>query len=237
MVTLRQNSGVNTQPGRRSLQSLRARISLGWLEPFERYNNQLAPFDKLRASGTKENLHMVFLRIKSNYISLIFSLLFTGISSATPTISDFNYKYDMPAVEILLKKEWSTLFWMPHYDHELINMMFKQQKPGDIVARDKKLFISVLKDSTQFMGFVTYYQADNATGHIELLAIDSSYKGKGYGKKMVNFVREWSLRLKCKYLQLYVYTSNNAAIQFYNHLGFTVKKAYHGYYLLTKQIA
>lgn len=170
-----------------------------------------------------------------NFITLFLSLHI--IANATPAIVPFNYQTDIAAVETILKDVWSALFWMPHYDHQLIKVIFEDKHPGDPIARNHPLSISVLKDNGQLIGFITYYQPNSDTGHIELLAIDKAYKGLGCGKKLINYVQNWFARLGCKYLQLYVYTANTHAIQFYNHLGFNIKKKFPGYLLFTKQIA
>lgn len=176
-------------------------------------------------------------RIMKPFIRLLLLLVCIYTSSKPiPAISSFNYQTDMPAIEKLLKKEWTALFWMPDYDQVMIDVIFKKKLPGDITVRNQKLFISVLKDDGSLIGFITYYQADNTTGHIELLAIDKQYKGLGYGKKLVNYVQNWLAKLGCKYIQLYVYTTNNHAIQFYKHLGFTVKNIFPGYLLFSKEL-
>ncbi len=174
--------------------------------------------------------------LKMNKIAFSLLLFLVFKIGAEPSIMPFNYYTDLPQLEVLLKKEWPTLFWNPSYDANLVSIMFKSQNPGDLNARKKKLFISVLKENNLLLGFITYYQPDSQTGHIELLAIDPVHQGLGYGKKMVNFVKDWCINLRCKYLQLYVFTNNPNAIQFYHHLGFSVKKTFYGFLLLSKTI-
>ena len=125
---------------------------------------------------------------------------------------------------------------MPHYDAHLIDTIFRKQKPGNNLARHQSLIINVLKEGSTLVGFITYYQSDKDTGDIELLAIDSNYQGLGYGKKLINYVQNWFKGIGCKHIQLYVYTTNNPAIQFYKHLGFSVKQTFSSHLLLTKPI-
>jgi ribosomal protein S18 acetylase RimI-like enzyme len=174
--------------------------------------------------------------VLKNNIFVLLVLFVCGIS-AEPIITPFNYSTDMPQVEALIKKEWSHLFWMPHYDAGLIDIIFRTQRPGNSLARNHSLIINVLKENSTIIGFITYYQSEKDTGDIELLAIDSAYQGLGYGKKLMNYVYNWFKKIGCKYIQLYVYTSNNQAIQFYKHLGFVVKKSFPTHLLLAKQIA
>jgi GNAT superfamily N-acetyltransferase len=184
------------------------------------------------ADSMKKAKKDIFM-VKNFAFSILF---FQAIICAQPIITSFNYQTDMPAVEQILKKEWHTLFLTPAYDQNLISIIFKDQRPGDITMHHKRLFITTLKENTTLLGFITYYQADAITGHVELLAIDSPYKGLGYGKKLITYVQDWFSRLGCKYIQLYVYPNNNPAIQFYKHLGFSIKKMFPAYFLLSKQI-
>ncbi len=143
----------------------------------------------------------------------------------------------MHAIEAILKKEWSSLFWMPQYDADLVEVIFKTQRPGNLMKRHQSLIISVLKENSTVIGFITYYQSSKDTGDIELLAIDAQHKGLGYGKKLINYVQDWFMRIGCKYIQLYVYTTNSPAIQFYRHLGFAVKNTFPSHLLFSKKIA
>jgi ribosomal protein S18 acetylase RimI-like enzyme len=163
-------------------------------------------------------------------------LFFSLTIPAQPIIMPFSYATDIKPVEALIKKEWRRLFWMSEYDQALITTIFKNQHPGDPAARAQQLFISVLKEHGGLRGFITYYYSSAQTGHIELLCVDPEYQGSGYGKKLVSHVEHFFAANNCTLLQLYVYTSNPHAIEFYKHRGFTVKKQNPGYLLLSKEL-
>jgi len=158
------------------------------------------------------------------------------IINAQASVAGFNYETDIHHIESLVKKEWRHLFWMPAYNQPLITQMFKDRHPGDPAARTKHLYISVLKEHTQVYGFITYYFASQTTGHIELLSIDKSYQGLGYGKKLLACAVDFFTDHQCSLLQLYVYTNNHHAIEFYKHQGFSVKRTFPGCLLLSKEI-
>lgn len=175
--------------------------------------------------------------MKNHFFKCLITLLLSHYGTpASIKIADFDYSTDMPALETLIKHEWHSLFWMPSYDSSIIKIMFKERKPGDMTARNLPLTIKTLKDGSSLLGFVTYYFANKEVGHIELLAIDKTYKGHGYGKKLVNYVHDQCKSKNCKTLELYVYTSNQKAIAFYHHIGFTTQKTFPGYLLLAKKI-
>lgn len=127
---------------------------------------------------------MLFYSFRAISICIFISLQLL----AEPVISDFDYKKDMPALEKLLKKEWKNLFPMPQFDQKLVAKMFQYQRPGDWEHLDKTLIIKAIFENRALVGFATYFLANAQTGHIELLAVDSECRGKGYGKKLVNFI-------------------------------------------------
>lgn len=176
------------------------------------------------------------MKLKAYFLILYLCNIAAVENKQNYTISSFNYEKDMPQIESLLKAEWNKLFWIPGYDQALITKIFKLRKPGDLTQQDKTLQIKVLHQNQNLVGFVTYYYADKNTGHIELLAIDSQYQSKGYGKILVNTIMQECIWQGAKALQLYVYTHNASAISFYEHLGFHIKKQYPSYLLLVKPL-
>ncbi len=161
----------------------------------------------------------------------------TACAPARQTYSVFDYRQHMPAITVLLKKEWSKLFLIPSYDEGMVEKIFKFFRPGDFSQQDKALSIRALYLDEQLVGFVTFYFKDIATGHIELLAIDSAFRGQGLGKFLVGQVAQECMQRGCSILQLYVYRSNPNAIQFYRHLGFAIQRDFGQYLLLSKPIS
>lgn len=171
----------------------------------------------------------------NTYLGLILALFSSGIASQ-PVITSFNYATDIAAVETLIKKEWKHLFWMPAYDQSMITGIFKDLHPGDPAARAQHLYVTVLKDNEKLQGFITYYFSKPDTGHIELLCVDPESQGNGYGKKLLAYAEKFFKAHQCAGVQLYVYTYNEHAIEFYKRNGFIVKKKVPGCLLLCKEI-
>lgn len=167
---------------------------------------------------------------------LISSLAYSLLIQANIERLPFDYSRDMNAVQVLLKKEWSKLFLSPSYDEALIQKMFFRKRPGDASVTNTSLNIQVLYCQGALAGFITYYPKHSRIAHIELLAIDSVFRNKGYGKYLIEQVIEECKQQGCTTVQLYVYTSNPAAIKFYEHLGFSIKINYGAYILLYKSI-
>ncbi len=170
-----------------------------------------------------------------NHFYLI-SIFFFISASAHITILDFKAERDFAAIVALIKSEWSKLFLQPHFDHVIVSGMFLENRPGDPMHRNKFLHSKVAYDGTQFVGFITYFYPDATTGHIELIAIQKDFRGKGISKKLINYVSTQVTRHGAHTIELYVYPSNPHAIEVYTHLGFAVKNRIMGCLLLAKSL-
>lgn len=166
----------------------------------------------------------------------IAAFLISGGLAQGLVISDLDYEKDMPAIEYLLDAEWKNLFPMPLFNRPIVDKMFKYHHVGDATYPDKKLYIKTLKENAKVIGFVTYFYPNAQTIHIELLAIDKEHKGKGLGKKMVEWIMQEGKSYSTTRVQLYVYNHNIKAIKFYEHLGFSLIGISFGNYLLAKKI-
>ena len=74
---------------------------------------------------------------------------------------------------------------------------------------------------TELMGFV----AVRRDGYILFLAVDPEYRGEDIGKKLVARVADEHRTVTC-----HARTTNENALQFYEHLGFEVKRRIDDYY-------
>lgn len=155
---------------------------------------------------------------------------------AQPHVVEFNQKLDTSALTDLIKSEWTKLFPTPYYDQSIVSAMLINKRPGDITHSTKQLTIKVLHEDQKIVGFITYYFINNIILHIELLAIHSNFRAKGYGKFLINWVINEAKNQGAKAAELYVYNTNPKAIEFYKCLGFTPKYTFPGYKLLSKDI-
>ena len=57
------------------------------------------------------------------------------------------------------------------------------------------------------------------TLYIDDLCVDEKYRGKGYGKKIYEFVRAKAVEKECYHLTLNVWHLNASAVRFYEKLG------------------
>lgn len=83
-----------------------------------------------------------------------------------------------------------------------------------------KLNIKVLLNKCQPVGFTTYYKKKFYEAQIQFLYVDSKYRGKGYGKKLLEYVLKDLKNKGISIVKLVTYTNNHAAIKVYNKMGF-----------------
>lgn len=163
-------------------------------------------------------------------------------AQADVSIKDFDIYHDMIGVTALVKASWSQLFWQP-YDQKIIDFVLTKACPADIRYHDKKLSIKVMRAGSTIIGFATYFEPQLGICHIELLAIDQKYRGKGYGKKLIEYVYNECKAKNTPLLELCVYERNKPALDFYTHLNFAVAQrcvmpqGLPNYFILHKKIA
>ena len=69
------------------------------------------------------------------------------------------------------------------------------------------------------------FAATRQDGYILFLAVAPEFRGDGYGKRLVATVAENHSSVTC-----HARTTNRDAIEFYEHLGFEIKRRVNGYY-------
>lgn len=72
----------------------------------------------------------------------------------------------------------------------------------------------VMEDNHQVIGFLSIKE-----DYLAALFVDASYQGKGYGKQLLQFIKE-----RKDHLELKVYQKNQPTISFYLNNGFELKE-------------
>lgn len=89
--------------------------------------------------------------------------------------------------------------------------------------------VFVIEDNNYVIGYMSYMKIFDEV-HINNIAIDSSYRGSGYGRELVSTIVEDLLNREFS-ITLEVRDDNTAAINLYESLGFKeagVRKDYYG---------
>lgn len=87
--------------------------------------------------------------------------------------------------------------------------------------RRSTVYLYVDRTNDRLIGFA----AVRRDGYILFLAVDERYRGQGFGKRLVASVAEEHGSITC-----HARTTNREALDFYQSLGFEVKRRIDGYY-------
>ena len=87
--------------------------------------------------------------------------------------------------------------------------------------RRSAVHLYIDRSTDKLVGFATVRQ----DGYILFLAVDRSYRGQGFGKRLVASVAEDHSTVTC-----HARTTNSGALEFYRELGFEIQRRIEGYY-------
>jgi len=101
-----------------------------------------------------------------------------------------------------------------------------------VLRQRRGFFESAYKRSTVYLfldranrGALVGFAAVRRDGYILFLAVDPEYQGEGYGEALVARVADDFGSVTC-----HARTTNEEALHFYQHIGFTVDRRIDGYY-------
>jgi ribosomal protein S18 acetylase RimI-like enzyme len=168
-------------------------------------------------------------KIKQRYLYFLILQIFLGAAfiyaQESFSIKDFDGERDAGAITSMITASWTELFWQP-YDTTIIDSMLIKKRSVDAQHKNKEVTIKVLQVNKHVAGFVSYLQTNPGICHIELLAVAKEYQGKGYGRKLVDYVCAEAKAKNLQLVELCVYERNKPACDFYAHLNFTVHKRF-----------
>ena len=122
---------------------------------------------------------------------------------------------DFDSVFGLLKQLWPDLDLNYHTLHEIYLKA--------IDSKVQQLIIGVADN--KIVGFCSLtiknnlWQAGNL-GHVDELVVDKHYRGKGYGKKLIDSITHIAIDLKCKRIELDSAFHRKEAHRFYESIGY-----------------
>lgn len=82
------------------------------------------------------------------------------------------------------------------------------------------------EENEKIISFVTL-KIDENKAKIGLIATDSNFQGKGYGKRLINFVEYFCNNLKIEQLDIPTQQENKGACMFYEKLKFNITEKYY----------
>lgn len=132
------------------------------------------------------------------------------------------------ADEYLLLAEGAT--------HFSLDLMFDKMTPSYDYP-DQSLSIAVYRVGGVPAGFVTYHRKTPFEGRVQFLIVGSEFRGKGYGKKLLQYATDALQQQGFRYAVLSVRIENTRAIALYQSLGFVEQsRTPDGFMLMVKPL-
>jgi ribosomal protein S18 acetylase RimI-like enzyme len=155
-------------------------------------------------------------------ISLLISpLLHANGQNLNTKICNFNPQKDTQLVLNLFEKNWDRL--TEDTDKTLPAFMLKHRTYDTNPKNFGTLHIKVLHENNHLAGFVAYYVEKPQKGQILLLAVGENFRGKSYGKKLMQCAMKKLLSMKANHITLWTDIDNVHAQRVYEGLGFQGK--------------
>ena len=129
---------------------------------------------------------------------------------------------DIPVIKEIAEKAWR-----PTYDHILteqqtlymLDLMYNSLTLENQIKVNIEFFMVDLAHET-----VCYLAVETINEQIvklHKLYLDPTQKQKGFGRKIIQFIKDWTLKNQRNNIILNV-NKNNSAVQFYQKVGFTI---------------
>mgnify|MGYP000433044306 FL=1 len=129
---------------------------------------------------------------------------------------------DIPTIKEIAEKAWR-----PTYDHILteqqtlymLDLMYNSLTLENQIKGNIAFFMVDLEQET--VGYFALENIDDKIVKLHKLYLDPTQKQKGLGRKIIQYIRDWTLKNQRESIILNV-NKNNSAVQFYLKMGFII---------------
>lgn len=117
--------------------------------------------------------------------------------------------------------------YQKHADYEKVNFTKKGKKVSlekHLFSQNPTLYCLVVELESKLIGYATYMKQFSTWDvdfyvYMDCLFLDKNSRGLGLGEKLLNKIKEESLKLNCNLIQWQTPTFNTGAIKFYERIG------------------
>lgn len=162
------------------------------------------------------------------------ALVWWGVGAGASTIYDYDEVRDKQQILQTFQRDW---YWLVEEGSDFDpNHMLLTRSPSKNPEFQGVLTIKVLVDDGKTAGFITYYKKSFYEGFIQFLSVSPNFRGKGYGKKLVQYAIDDLFGQGCTLIRLITRTSNSWARAIYRSMSFQEFQRDAGFvdYLLTR---
>ena len=129
---------------------------------------------------------------------------------------------DIPVIKEIAEKAWR-----PTYDHILteqqtlymLDLMYNSITLENQIKGNIAFFMVDLGQET--VGYFALENVSDQNVKLHKLYLDPTQKQKGFGRKIIQYIKDWALTNQKNSIILNV-NKNNSAVQFYQKVGFTI---------------
>ncbi len=104
-----------------------------------------------------------------------------------------------------------------HFTHHFSTFRFEDRV--EALKRRDRFIAYVAESDHESVGYCIATVHDRA-GEIDSLFLDAAYRGKGYGRALMDLVLKWLEDLHCETIRVSVAEGNEGALEFYRRFGF-----------------
>lgn len=168
---------------------------------------------------------MLLLRKKN--ITMIFLLCVTMCanfkiyaSDCNKSISNFDLIRDKEGLQNIFKNNWKALTGEDLFCPEYVQGLMHNRKLDKTMPSIGLLDIKVVIENDKLAGFTAYYMETLEKGIVLFLAVENDFRGKGYGKILMQHAMRDLLSKGSRSIGLWVSETNFPAKKIYEGLGF-----------------
>lgn len=133
-------------------------------------------------------------------------------------IYTFNSTRDTKPILDIFDKNW---YWLIANEGASPAFMLRHLTPTENPLYFGKLIVKVMRKGNEFIGFIAYYMENRTEGRLLFLAVDSKFRGHGYGHFLAEYAVEDMIDRGAQKIGLWTRLENVAAQKIYTSLGFT----------------
>ena len=103
----------------------------------------------------------------------------------------------------------------------------------DLIRNFEKLSTLIICDNDTIVGYLSYVIKERHTKKLDVdqLVIMEQYRGKGFGKKLMDKVKEIALKNNCGRVELNCWLFNENALSMYEHIGYERQRIIYDSYI------
>ncbi|MBT3827811.1 GNAT family N-acetyltransferase [bacterium] len=168
-------------------------------------------------------------------LGLIAGMIISGvvvwrIHNPSERILDYQEKRDERIIADLFS---NNIYWL--FETLSFRSVESYLRSEDYKSRRPSYRMKVYLIGNNPVGFISYYKDRSGVGQIRFLVTDSNVRGRGIGKKLVQYAFDDLVRNGCSVVTLVTRTNNVGASRLYKRSGFFVMKQEDGFVSFAKR--